>query len=172
MLICMRNTTNQDVRPYALGVTSVSNIDETADIQNSRCYCDLGSCWRCCGVSAARTFDCCAIECGSARREDWRGAAFTACRLADRDAIGPIRGRRGTSPDPNDAGTDGPAAGRRRHRSVGPDQPGSGCGRPAGTPVERLPCRDCGAKRRKWNAIARIRRNVRVAARSGILGTE
>src|SRR5437773_12169193 len=137
--ICMRSTTIHEVSPYALNVTSVSNIDETADIQISRCYRDLGSCGCCCGVSAAEPFDCCAIECGSAHREDWRGAAFTANRLADRDAIGPIAGCHSPSPDPNDAGIDGAAAGRRWHRPVGPDQPGSGFGRPARTPMERVP---------------------------------
>src|SRR5437867_10716286 len=98
--ICMRSTTIHHVSPYALQVTSVSNIDETADIQNSRGYCDLGSCGRCCGVSAARTFDCCAIECGSAHREDSPG---TSNRFADGDAIRPIAGCHSPSPDPNDA---------------------------------------------------------------------
>src|SRR6266480_6754109 len=94
-------------QPYALDARRVSNIDETAVIQISRCYCDLGFGGRCCGVRSTRTLDCCAIECGSAHRHDWRGSAFTANRLADRDALGPIAGSHGPSPGTNDAGLGG-----------------------------------------------------------------
>src|SRR5437773_12305545 len=90
LLICVRNTTNQDVSPYALGVTSVSNIDEAAGIQNSHCCCDADFGGRCCGVRAAWALAGRAIDRASAHWEDSPAAAYPANRLAYRDARGPI----------------------------------------------------------------------------------
>src|SRR5438876_5138153 len=94
--------TNHDRGPYALDVTRVSNIDEAAGIQNSRCYCDAGFGGRCCGVRANRTFHGCAIDSDSVPREDSRGTAFTANLLAHRDARGPIAGCHICSSEPGD----------------------------------------------------------------------
>src|SRR2546425_1959789 len=140
--------TNHDGGPYALDVTYVSNIDEAAGIQNSRCYCDAGFGGRCCGVRAIRTFDGCAIDGASAHRGDSQGTTFTANRLADRDALGPIAGCHISSSDPDDTPRIADPAGRRdRNRPMGPDQPGPSRSRPAGTPMERVPRRDRGPER-------------------------
>ena len=135
--------TNHDRGPYALDVTRVSNIDEAAGIQNSRCYCDAGFGGRCCGVRATRTFDGCAIDGDSAHREDSPGTAFPANLLAHLDALGPIAGCHISSSDPDDTPrTGGPAGRRDRNRPTELDQPGPGRGRPPCTPMERVPCRD------------------------------
>src|SRR2546421_12865459 len=108
--------TNHDRGPYALDVTRVSNIDEAAGIQNSRCYCDAGFGGRCCGVRAPGTFDGCAIDGASAHRGDSPGPAFPANLLAHP----PIAGCHTSSSDPRHTPrADGPPGRRDRERPTG-----------------------------------------------------